>query len=621
MVKNSPKSNEVRTLNISNFRNLGVHASNKKSDARTYLKVNRGLEFDDLGGLVLLLGLNNSGKSNIIDAIEKFKNNKFDENDIPDFIIQDEKLIPKVSVNVANGKYNQTTGTAASEYLISRMNSPEMLQRYIGIKNKPVPVDNQYDFTNMTNFVISILRSFMASRALQNGHEPYMLVLKVLFEKDEEFRKIYESADKITELLGDVRKNADDLIFFLGCTEVDGRMEFFKKYGYLISYYIYRYEQKRIRQTDLECRPTAFNEFFINLMEILGISQESLSEVYKKSRVGLRKQIEKECNDKLEEISNTFNNIFTADPENRYRFEVLFETNHLYFTIHRGDIPLANIDRQSEGFRWIFDFYFNFIMKETFKPGDMVLMDEFGFKLNPKSVKEIGSMLRDYAKETGLTFVIATQAFMIVDINHLDETRLVINESNGNTKIINEFDNFDNKNRDVMRPLLDCLTISRNFMRTEGRNTIFVEGMSDYFFLTAFAEMMRRKGSAIDVDFISVNGLGKTDTNLKETVKTLLSIEPNPIILTDSDGRAKKFKEMAKNDTLSVLILSSVMENEKMVNIEDLFSKKDRERFRIDEKSFDINACFAQSIQAIYPTLEDETKINFEKLIDNITLG
>ena len=63
------------------------------------------------------------------------------------------------------------------------------------------------------------------------------------------------------------------------------------------------------------------------------------------------------------------------------------------------------------------------------------------------------------------------------------------------------------------------------------------------------------------------------------------------------------------------------MEDEKMVEIEDLFSKNDREKFRIDEKSFDVNACFSQNIERIYAELESSTKKNFERLIDNISLG
>ena len=549
MVKNNSNLNETRIMNISNFKNLGVNASDKQKNKRAFLKLNRSLEYEGLGGLVLVLGLNNSGKTNVITAVEKFKKNNYDGNDIPDFIIRDgTKLETKIEMNIANGKYADKNGASVFEYLSSRLRSQETFNAYMGLKKKPVTVSDQYQMNNLVNNTITLMNNLISNGTVPAGYEGFAPVIKEMFEKDEEFIKKYEQAGEFIALLNDVNKNADEIAFFLKSCESDGRYEFLKKYGYLLSDGVYRYAQKPIKQGDLVCQPNAFNGFFKDLMSILGESVESLSDVYSRPTPGLREKLQNKCNEKMETISETFNRIFTADPENKYKFKVKFETNHLYFMINRGDISLENIDRQSEGFRWIFDFYFNFIMKESFEPGDIILMDEFGYNLNPKSVQEVRSVLRDYAKENGVTVVIATQNFMVVDRDHLNEVRLVINEPNGNTRIINEFDQFNHSNHDVMRPLLDCLTISRNFMRTEGRTTVFVEGASDYFFLTAFAKIMRAKRPKIDVDFVPINGLGKTDADLKETIKTLLSIDPNPIILVDSDGKAKKFESFSKGD-------------------------------------------------------------------------
>ena len=93
-----------RYFNISNFRNIGVYAGTEKgSEDRSFLKLNRGLSRDEIGGLVLLLGLNNSGKSNVLAALEKWQTKAINDGDIPDFLVQ--KKQPVLNMNVAKGKY------------------------------------------------------------------------------------------------------------------------------------------------------------------------------------------------------------------------------------------------------------------------------------------------------------------------------------------------------------------------------------------------------------------------------------------------------------------------------------------------------------------------------------
>lgn len=115
------KVNENRTLNISNYRNLGVYANEKSPDDRAFLKVNRSLKRDELGGLVILLGLNNSGKSNVLDALEAASNGKITESDVPDFLFR--SVQPKLQFNIANGSLPIITGKN-KDHIISLIETP-----------------------------------------------------------------------------------------------------------------------------------------------------------------------------------------------------------------------------------------------------------------------------------------------------------------------------------------------------------------------------------------------------------------------------------------------------------------------------------------------------------------
>ena len=98
------KKYESRSLIISDFRNLGVSALRKKGEERTSLKINRSLNKDEIGGLVIILGSNNCGKSNVLDAITKCPKQDFDESrDWTDFVQYPRS--PQLTMEVAGGRF------------------------------------------------------------------------------------------------------------------------------------------------------------------------------------------------------------------------------------------------------------------------------------------------------------------------------------------------------------------------------------------------------------------------------------------------------------------------------------------------------------------------------------
>ncbi|MBE6528171.1 MAG: hypothetical protein E7Z64_03255 [Thermoplasmata archaeon] len=100
-------SDENRTLVIRNFRNLGPFCTGEgkeNNEDKEFLKINRSLELEDMGGLILLIGVNNSGKTNVLDALEHLLSNSYTEDDYTDFTFT--RIEPKISMNIANGEYD-----------------------------------------------------------------------------------------------------------------------------------------------------------------------------------------------------------------------------------------------------------------------------------------------------------------------------------------------------------------------------------------------------------------------------------------------------------------------------------------------------------------------------------
>ena len=234
------------------------------------------------------------------------------------------------------------------------------------------------------------------------------------------------------------------------------------------------------------------------------------------------------------------------------------------------------------------------------------------------TVKELAGTLRRFGRENGITFVLATQNPMAVDMSHMDEIRLLVPMDDGSTRILNNFDHFGEEgDHDVMAPVLSGLTVSRNFMRTENRRTVFVEGSTDYFYLNAFSEMFRSEGEVIDIDFIPMNGLGSRTDDPKVLLGQLTAVERYPLVFTDGDRAGEAFKKAAEKMNIHPSNVSEVFEGRKKV-IEDLFTQKDAEKLDVGEKSFDTAACLSYRIPSMKGDLDEETCDNFRRVIDYI---
>lgn len=89
-----------RFLKIKNFKNIGI---TKEEDQWERLYLNNSLDKDKIGELIILIGENNVGKSNILDAIntisltEKSKKSQNFKNCMPDFMDYEECL-PKLKL-------------------------------------------------------------------------------------------------------------------------------------------------------------------------------------------------------------------------------------------------------------------------------------------------------------------------------------------------------------------------------------------------------------------------------------------------------------------------------------------------------------------------------------------
>ncbi|GAA9986263.1 hypothetical protein VN1000_02500 [Helicobacter pylori] len=298
------------------------------------------------------------------------------------------------------------------------------------------------------------------------------------------------------------------------------------------------------------------------------------------------------------------------------------------------------LSQQSTGFQWAFNFVFSFLYNVgsnfSFNKNIIYVMDEPATHLSVPARKEFRKFLKEYAHKHNTTFVLATHDPFLVDTDHLDEIRIVEKKEEGSA-IENTFNyslkNDANRNSDALDKIKRSFGVSQNvFHNPQKHRIIFVEGTTDYCYLSAFKLYFNErefKNDPIPFTFLPISGLKKEPNEMKETIQKLHELDNDPIVLIDDDrkdgsdpqkAKSEQFKKANEemHDPITILQLSSCDENFKQ--IEDCFSANDREKYAKKKR---MELAMAFKTRLLYSeeddVVDEKTKNNFKKLFEWIT--
>ncbi|GHR18715.1 hypothetical protein VN0448_00810 [Helicobacter pylori] len=295
------------------------------------------------------------------------------------------------------------------------------------------------------------------------------------------------------------------------------------------------------------------------------------------------------------------------------------------------------LSQQSAGFQWAFNFMFGFLYNVgsnfSFNKNIIYVMDEPATHLSVPARKEFRKFLKEYAHKHNTTFVLATHDPFLVDTDHLDEIRIVEKETEGSA-INNNFNyslkNDANRNSDALDKIKHSLGVGQHvFHNPQKHRIIFVEGITDYCYLSAFKLYFNErefKNNPIPFTFLPILGLKKEPNEMQKTIQKLRKLDNNPIVLIDDDrkdgsdpqkAKSEQFKRANEEmpDPITILQLSSCDENFKQ--IEDCFSANDRKKYA---KNKQMELAMAFKTRLLYggedDAVSEETKKNFLKLFE-----
>ncbi len=343
--------------------------------------------------------------------------------------------------------------------------------------------------------------------------------------------------------------------------------------------------------------------FKVNFTEIL----ENLAEILEYNmQLKMDSSIAKEFNELLAiaqdspkdnyqlKIHVRHNNKFYDYSKKSTAYEIKLEIHDCRKSDNQKPIILS---QQSTGFQWAFNFMFGFLYNVgsnfSFNKNIIYVMDEPATHLSVPARKEFRKFLKKYAHKNHVTFVVATHDPFLVDTDHLDEIRIVEKETEGSV-IKNNFNyplNNASKDSDALYQIKRSLGVGQHvFHNPQKHRIIFVEGITDYCYLSAFKLYFNErefKDNPIPFTFLPISGLKNNPNEMKETLQKLCELDNNPIVLTDDDRKcdfdqnatSERFKNANEDFCNPITILQLSDCDKKFKQIEDCFSANDRKKY------------------------------------------
>ena len=606
------------------------------------------MDKDKIGELIILIGENNVGKSNILDAINiislaskskksyNFKNCKTDFKGYHDCLPK-LKLVYKDDENNSYDLELNIDEEGNAELLNSLPKDTKLIDPELNLDKVMKEFESKFssyteeieeydDYFERKNYLLSIYNNIINSQKSIN--EKYEVLKKLYIKLKEffdDFVDYYNNRVGYSLQIKELTFIDLDTIAYIKQKDVDIIKE---KYDIDFIPNIIYYKEEHITVDELKTTPEKIKDskFFNSLFKSINYKTSIIDTAYEQSETipGYKDEYQDDINEQLKNIVNKrFNELYyQALGTQEYSFEIKLQKDEIYLSIKQNG-SIINLSQQSVGFKWFFNFFFNFLYTNELKAGDIVLMDEPEIHLSIPGRRDLRKFIKKFAKDTGITFIATTHNPSFADIDYLDELRIIKNNKDGiGVKIQSNFSALADNEVDTLDSIINSFGILRSDLTREYK-IIFVEGITDYNYLTAFKllynkdkEDKKEYDKKLNIVFIPIYGLGKDDNEMEKKLDKLIQFK-DAILLTDGDTRGNAFKKLCDNEKLkgrlTVIQLTEIENSFK--NIENLFAQSDKEKFKdiIENKGIEKSSPFKNSIAQL--ELDAKTIENFNKVL------
>lgn len=287
-------------------------------------------------------------------------------------------------------------------------------------------------------------------------------------------------------------------------------------------------------------------------------------------------------------------------------------------------------DERSNGLKWYISTFIQlqYMEKQNCKSNknNILLMDEPGVYLHANAQKEVVKLFSSLIKNKN-QIIYTTHSPFMVDTQTIQNVRTVIKDENGYSHIYNKITTVPSNSRatyDTITPLTNALGLNLNYNigPSFNRKNMIVEGISDYFYLQGYYKC---KGIKNIPNIIPSTG----GNNIPSIASILFGWNCDFNIVLDQDDKGHSVYDSINDshqpflDKLIFIDGNTKKIVDKDFEIENLFSNSDREKFGISssdylEHKYNYSYNTYNRILLEEDTYDEDTIKNFEKIINVI---
>lgn len=550
--------------------------------------------------LIPIIGLNETGKSSILEAIalfdykNKYKNyseikNKFLNKELP---IQ---ILSEISMeNIQNFNIDELTEIYIKKEIKRIINSISSSVFWFDETNEEDIFQNLDDlFEKIKTIFEQLFNEITKSKNF--------LLTRIIIEEGDYY---YSDISKIQE---------KEIIFNYMGNDIKFLVEEFKIKQYFFRYivdtlpkiiYINDFNDKVPRNINIEER-----EWFNYIDEIFKKHTDINIEKFEKL-------LDKEQRTKLSKVSKKLNRNLLLKWEELHKNSQIkedFENSEIslnykdkYFTFSIADNRKIvidedgdkeretihfDIDQRSKGFQWFFSFfiklYYNFQHTDE-EYQSIILLDEPGVYLHSDFQKELLNILKKVSNNNKVIYCTHLENLVNPNIIPIKTIKIATRE-NENIELKNYFE-FSNNSRNLgdMTPLINALKLNSYPYNYFDKKILLVEGMTEVIFF----KLLQEKGLLDkEIVIIPLGGASQIST----LVSLISGLSKKYVLLLDSDNEGKKAYEKNKNmfgeyETKNWILQK--FENQEKNSLEDLYNENIRNILKedIDYSEFNIKS-------------------------------
>ena len=461
---------KTRGFVIRNFRNIGVCEGDKSQEA--FLRLSNTDE--NIGGLVIILGENNSGKSNLLDALAKFGNSYLSLQGSQN--LETSQLLSQDDAPESGGLPIVAFASQEPAYYLQY---PQDIVQKSGAAQRKRQMGETIDLGKHLDELQDDFDS-LDIYLERNDHET-ISPIKILLKSS-------SGGGRFMRCTIDPLRNRDDHSVSeldvghsekLQCSFVVGYKEAHVKQNFAAyihnpslpvqSSVVKEYGYRICLEDDKESRSGYYNVCINNEGDKNVYLHSIVAKDLKKQQLHIPKIVlygeTHFCDDdllttpdnikesklfrggitkKLMQINHDFNMLYgVQDGGESYRFELNIDIDKFALEIYRGEQALS-LEKQGSGFKRLFNFVFSLAQQiDGLEKGDIVLIDDVAESLSVPTQKRLCKYLRELAQKRGILFIVSTHSPFMIDCNHLDEIRLLKARDNGLGTEIVELENAD----------------------------------------------------------------------------------------------------------------------------------------------------------------------------------